>query len=231
MDKEVHVRNKPMIALVTLAAFTQMACYNTYFITKTELRKLESSVEQKETVTVYGDCPEGTTAVIPADRPLYAQAEGAGEAPAEETATDASTEAPAEAATEEAPADDAAAEAPAEAAPVADAAEGAEGEAAPAGTVPAGCTEVKVSTNNALNIVTNDGEEKRVTPFNFIMSGGQLVSPEYNLLEGLDDIAGAEVTEFSTWKTVGTVVGVSAVAIGTFVAISVLAGESSGFSN
>jgi hypothetical protein len=212
---------KRIVALATIAAFSQTACYNTYFITKDELRKLESSVEQEEVVTVYGDCPEGTVAIADIDRPLYAQADAAeGEEGAAETATDATTDEPA-------------AEVPADAAAEPAAAEGGEAEtdAVVASDVPQGCTEVKVSTNNALKIVTNDGEEKRVTPFNFIMSGGQLVSPEYNLLENLNDVEGAEVSEFSTWKTVGTVVGVSAVAIGSFVAISLLAGDSSGFSN
>merc|ERR1711974_34741 len=157
-------------------------------------------------------------------------ADPAAEGESAETATDASPETPAETpaeSTDEAPGDSA--ETPSEAA--ADTpAEGDAAESATASTsVPAGCTEVEVSTNNALQVVTTDGAEKRVTPFNFIMSGGQLVSPEYDLLENLNDVRGAEVSEFSTWKTVGTVVGVSVVAIGTFVAIGVLAGESSGF--
>lgn len=210
---------KRIIALATVAAFSQVACYNSYFISKGELRKLESSVDQEETVTVYGDCPGvGEASLSDGDRPLYAQAEGSEESGAEETATDAP---PAESADSAEPAAEAA-----------EADSAASGEAPLSSeTAPSGCAEVTVSTNNALKIVTQDGEELRVTPFNFIMSGGQLVSPEYDLLENLNNVEGAEVSEFSTWKTVGTVVGVSAVAIGSFVAISLLAGDSSGFSN
>lgn len=94
-----------------------------------------------------------------------------------------------------------------------------------------GCTSVPVSTANPVTVVTKEGDEYRVTPFNFIMSGQQLVSPEYDLLLPLQDVEGAEVRQFSTWKTVGTIVGVSAVAIGTFVGISVLAPDSAGFQN
>ncbi len=87
-----------------------------------------------------------------------------------------------------------------------------------------------VSTGNALNIVLETGEKERVTPFNFIMNNDQLVSPEYNMLLSMNEVQGGEVSEFSTWKTVGTIVGVSAVAIGTFVGISLLAPDGEGFS-
>ncbi|MEZ4460432.1 MAG: hypothetical protein R3E66_12050 [bacterium] len=194
-------------ALVTIAAFSQTACYNTYFISKGELEKLESTAEPKEVVEVYGDCP-GATAMLPTQT-MWAQAE---EAPAEEA-----TEAPEQPAApvEETVASDATADAT----------------VAPAAVAQDGCTLVRVSAGNALYIVKQDGEQRRVTPFNFIMSQDQLVSPEYNLLENLSDVSGAEVDEFSTWKTVATIAGVSAVAIGTFVGISLAAPSSSGFSN
>ncbi|QED26066.1 hypothetical protein FRD01_02075 [Microvenator marinus] len=204
----MFTRTQRLTAIVALAAFTQTACYNTYFITKSELEKLESSVEPKETVEVFGDCPG--VAVLDSERPAFAQAEG--EAPAE-----AGADAQAEVATD-APAD--AQEAVAE-------------EMETAGEAPSsydGCTTVQVSTANALFIKTNDGRMNRVTPFNFIMSQGQIVSPEYDLLERLDDVEGAEVDQFSTWKTVGTIAGVSILAIGTFVGISLIAPESDGFS-
>lgn len=192
--------NRKLAAALTLAAFTQTACYNTYFISKNELEKLESTAEPKEVVEVYGDCP-GETAMLPTQT-MWAQAE----VPAEN----------AEAATPEA--------AP-ETAP--EVASDATSDTPPAATNE--CTLVRVSAGNALYIVKADGDKKRVTPFNFIMSQDQLVSPEYNLLESLNEVNGAEVDEFSTWKTVATIAGVSAVAIGTFVGISLAAPSGSGF--
>jgi hypothetical protein len=90
------------------------------------------------------------------------------------------------------------------------------------------CRQIKVSATNPVSVMTKDGQEHRVTPFNFMMSKSQLVSPEYDKLLPRDNIKEAEVRRFSTWKTVGTIVGVSGAAIGTFVAISVLA-PSGGF--
>lgn len=87
-----------------------------------------------------------------------------------------------------------------------------------------------MSTANPVNVVTKSGDAYRVTPFNFMMSEQQIVSPEYDLLLSLDEVEGGEVRQFSTWKTVGTILGVSAVAVGTFVGISVLAPEGEGFS-
>ncbi len=187
--------NRKFVALVTVAAFSQTACYNTYFISKTELEKLESTAEAQEVVEVYGDCP-GEVAALPTHT-MWAQtdevpaAEPSEEAPVESTevASDVTSDAPTD---------------------------------APAVSTD-GCSLVKVSAGNALYIAKSDGEMRRVTPFNFIMSQGQLVSPEYNLLENLSDVKGAEVNEFSTWKTVATIAGVSAVAIGTFVGISLAA--------
>lgn len=189
-----------LVALAALAGVvaTQAACYNTYFIDKDELRKLESSVEPREVVEVYGDCPATTTAsryrVL--DGTMWAQNDAA---------------------------------APAEGAPAA------EGETASDATSTQvepgyeGCTKVPVSTANTLKIVLNDGEERRVTPFNFVMSDTQIVSPEYDMLESLNQVDGAEVKQFSTGKTVGTIIGVAAVSIGTFVGISLIAEEGQGF--
>ncbi|MFW6053183.1 MAG: hypothetical protein ACOC9J_00045 [Persicimonas sp.] len=68
-----------------------------------------------------------------------------------------------------------------------------------------------------------------MTPFNFMMSEQQIVSPEYDLLLSLDEVDGGEVREFSTWKTVGAIAGVSAVAVGTIVGITLVAPEPKGF--
>ena len=61
------------------------------------------------------------------------------------------------------------------------------------------------------------------------MENGQLVSPEYDTLEQLSDVEGAEVRQFSTWKTVATVVGTTIITVGAFVAIGLLADDSEGF--
>lgn len=197
------LNHKRLILLLTVVGLTQVACYNTYFIDKDELEKLESQVEQQEVVMVYGDCPKGGSAQragedaepsayrsVQLDGSMWAAADDAEPA----TASDAT---------------------------------GAK-EAAEPGR--AGCEQVPVSTANAMNVVTTGGESFRVTPFNFMMSQQQLVSPEYDLLLSLDEVEGGEVKEFSTWKTVGTIAGVSAVAVGTFVAVTLLAPEGEGFS-
>lgn len=193
------------ILLLLFAALT-MGCYNTYFVTTTELQKLESTAEPIEVVEIFGDCPQTASLdhfmhlmVAQADDDYDPLADILGDRPTDEE--EPTTDAP-----------DTRATTP----------------TTPVTATPPGCTRVEVSTANAVNILTTDGGRERVTPFNFIMSGGQLVSPEYDLLLRMQDVQGAEVSEFSTWKTVGTIVGVSAVAIGTFVTISILAPESDG---
>lgn len=183
------VRNFKWVALLLVATLTQIGCYNTYRIDKTELRKLESSVERVEIVEVLADCPEGSQAyrILEVDGSRWAQAGQGSRA----TATDAN------------------------------------------GQVEAidlrGCTLVPVSTVNALTLITTDGSRQRVTPFNFVMDDIQLVSPEYNVLIQIDQVDGAEVREFSTWKTVATIAGVSLATIGTFVGISLLAPDEQPF--
>jgi hypothetical protein len=184
-------------ALTALAMFTQTACYNTYFIEKDELRKLEASVDASEVVTVYGDC--ASTAAAPAearrgqlDGTMWAQADSADTAAPATDATATSDE--------------------------------------PVNPRPE-CTPVNISTANTVKVLTADGDELRVTPFNFIMSQTQLVSPDYDLLLPLSQVEGAEVREFSTWKTVATAAGATLVTVGAFVAISILAPADGGFAN
>lgn len=199
------LKNKRLIAIMALASFGQVACYNTYFIDKSELEKLESQVEQKEVVVVNGDCPDTSSASaedgdqktayrsLELDGTQWAQA---GEGEEATTASDATG-----------------------------AKEGAEdGESGRAG-----CEQVPVSTANPVNVVTQDGQNYRVTPFNFMMSEQQIVSPEYDLLLSLDEVEGGEVREFSTWKTIGLGASVTAVAVGTVVGIMLVAPESKGF--
>ncbi len=197
----MFLKNKRLIALLAIASFSQVACYNTYFIDKSELEKLESDVEQKEVVVVYGDCADTATA---------STSQEGGETAYKSLELDGSTWAQAEG----------------EEAATASDATGA-GESEEAGRE--GCARVPVSTANPVNVVTKSGETYRVTPFNFMMSEQQIVSPEYDLLLSTDQVEGGEVRQFSTWKTVGTILGVSAVAVGTFVGISVLAPEGEGF--
>ena len=188
-------RKMQLVALLAIAGMTQAACYNTYFIDKGELEKLESDVEQREVVTVNADCSGASASNSnQLEGTVWAQAES--EAP-DETASDAT----------------------------------ASGKAEAEASGRAGCTSVPVSTANPVTVVTESGNEYRVTPFNFMMSQSQLVSPEYDLLLSLKQVKGAEVQQFSTLKTTATIVGVSAVAIGTFVGISILAPDSGGFRN
>ena len=194
MMKSSTLRNAT--ALLALAMFTQTACYNTYFIEKDELRKLEASVDFEEVVTVYGDCAS-TAAPAEArrgqlDGSMWAQADSADTAAPATDATATSDE--------------------------------------PVNPRPE-CTPVNISTANTVKVLTADGDELRVTPFNFIMSQTQLVSPDYDLLLPLSQVEGAEVREFSTWKTVATAAGATLVTVGAFVAISILAPTDSGFTN
>jgi hypothetical protein len=92
-----------------------------------------------------------------------------------------------------------------------------------------GCPQVKVNTASPLKVVTKDGVAHRVTPFNFAMTGSQLVSPDYDLLLSINDVEGAEVQTFSGWKTGITIGGGIVAAVATFVVISLTAGEERGF--
>jgi len=187
-------RARRWVAVVTMAAFAQMGCYNTYFISKDELEKLESGVEIKQVVTVSADCERGGSVADNGETktgPKLAQAESSeGEG---ETASDAAPP------------------------------ESEEQQSSEQGS--SECTEIPVSTSNAINVVTNNGDQRRVTPFNFMMSEQQIVAPEYDLLLSLDNVKGAKVREFSTWKTVGTIAGVAAISVGTFVGLSLTSPE------
>lgn len=187
------------VALITIAAFFQTACYNRYFVTKDELEKLESGVEVQKVVTVQGDCPGSSSAREEGTRegPKLAASEGASNSSTSEEGADTKS----------------------------DASPPREGEKSSSGneaseTNRPGCSSVPVSTSNAINVVLDNGEKRRVTPFNFMMSDEQLVSPEYDLLLSLERVKGANVREFSTWKTVGMIAGVTAVTVGTFVGLS-----------
>ena len=78
------------LALVASAGLCAMStgCYNTYFIDKNELQKLQSTVEQREVVQVYADCPAGSEPEVEVSRyrsldgTMWAQ-NGAASSPAE----------------------------------------------------------------------------------------------------------------------------------------------------
>jgi len=91
-----------------------------------------------------------------------------------------------------------------------------------------GCRMVEVSATNPIEVHTREGTEYRITPFNFTLSNTQLVSPDYDLLVPRDDLEDAEVSTFSTGKTIGIIAALTAAAVGTFLAISLTAGESRG---
>lgn len=91
-----------------------------------------------------------------------------------------------------------------------------------------GCEVVGVSPTNTVNVYTQDGARHRITPFNFTLGETQLVSPDYDLLLPRDSLQGADVEVFSTGRTVAVIAGLTAAAVGTFLAISLTAGESRG---
>ncbi|MBH23873.1 MAG: hypothetical protein CMH57_05335 [Myxococcales bacterium] len=170
---------------------THAACYNTYFISKNQMEKLEAKVAQEEAVKVIVDgCDTGAAGgawVQPGDaiHAMIAEADAA--------ATD----------------DGGAAK------PAAD--EGIDPET--------GCPVVKVNTASPMYVVTNSGEKLRVTPFNFAVTDTQVVSPDYDLLVPISDVKGGEVQTFSGWKTGLMIAGVTALAVGFFVGITLQAGD------
>lgn len=66
-------------AVVCIVAFGNMACYNSYFISKPQLQKLEASVEQRSAVAVVVDGCDVAAGASPTSAlagPRMAQAEG-----------------------------------------------------------------------------------------------------------------------------------------------------------
>jgi len=79
---------------------------------------------------------------------------------------------------------------------------------------------VDISPESPLEVETIDGQSYRVTPFNFLLSESQLVSPDYDLLLNADTIQDARVREISYTKTFTLIGVVAAGVIGGFVALS-----------
>ncbi|MEL6182596.1 MAG: hypothetical protein AAFS10_26805 [Myxococcota bacterium] len=174
---------------------THAACYNTYFISKNQMEKLEAKVAQEEAVKIIVDgCDTAATGgaqLLPGDaiHAMLAEAEAA-------TTDDGSGAA---AASKPATPDDIDPE--------------------------TGCPVVAVNTASPMYVLTNGGEKLRVTPFNFAVTDTQVVSPDYDLLVPIDEVKGGEVQTFSGWKTGLMIAGVTALAVGFFVGIQLQAGD------
>ena len=197
----MSLSNLKWAALLAVFAMSQIACYNSYTIDKTELSKLEASVDRYETVEVLADCPEEAASEEEGDEEAgiytgeaYAEAD-----PSQSASGDGDMEMATDGRTKSVDHDDL-----------------------------RGCTMVPVSTVNPLNVLISDGSAQRVTPFNFVMDDVQLVSPEYDLLVQLDQVEGAEVREFSPWRTAGAVAGVTAVTAGLMTAVIIIAPDEEG---
>lgn len=158
---------KRTFAAFVILSFLNVACFNSYMISTTELEKLQAGFEAEEVEVMTEGCE--ASAVMDADTRI-AQADGTVPAPA-------------------------------------------------AGE----CEAVSVSLSNTISVHTNHGVNYRVTPFNFTLGQSQLVAPDYNLLLPRSELAGAEVQEFSTGKTIGLIVGGVVAAAGSFLLISILA--------
>ncbi len=87
-----------------------------------------------------------------------------------------------------------------------------------------GCI-VHVDGTTPLVLTTADGLTHRVTPFYFHMNERQLVSPDYGVLVDRSKVSAAEVRTLSTGRTVAMVLGIAAIAAGTFLAIQLTAGD------
>lgn len=90
----------------------------------------------------------------------------------------------------------------------------------------AGAVEVRATT--PVTLLTADGENPRVSPFNFTMNDRNLIAPDYDLLIQRQDITGAEVQEFSRGRTIGVIVGSVLAAGAAFALVSVFAPDEEG---
>jgi hypothetical protein len=83
--------------------------------------------------------------------------------------------------------------------------------------------EVEISPETPLEVRTTDGATYRITPFNFLLSETQLVSPDYDLLLPASAVTDAQVRQISLGKTLG-LVGAFVLAVGGgFAAVTFLA--------
>ncbi|MCA9546929.1 MAG: hypothetical protein KC613_21150 [Myxococcales bacterium] len=88
---------------------------------------------------------------------------------------------------------------------------------------------VVVSENTKLGVTTTGGTYRAVSPFNFTLTGAQLVAPDEDLLLGRDEIASGNVKLVSGTKTGLLVAGGVAVIVGAALFIALTAEPEKGF--
>ncbi|MDX9722900.1 MAG: hypothetical protein RBU37_19275 [Myxococcota bacterium] len=65
--------------------------------------------------------------------------------------------------------------------------------------------DVEIAPETPLEVVVDDDVQYRITPYNFLLSESQLVSPDYDLLLPAESVQYATVRETSYLKTFGLV--------------------------
>lgn len=88
---------------------------------------------------------------------------------------------------------------------------------------------VKVNWNTRLFARSQGGRKYQITPFNFKVSGNQLVASDRDLLLEINAMRHYEVQHFSTWKTVGWAALGLAAAAGMITAVILTAKSDKGF--
>ncbi len=88
---------------------------------------------------------------------------------------------------------------------------------------------VVVSENTKVGVTTTGGVYHAVSPFNFTLTGAQMVAPDEDLLLGRDEIATGNVRLVSGSKTGLLVAGGVAVLVGAVLFIALTAEPEKGF--
>ncbi len=84
---------------------------------------------------------------------------------------------------------------------------------------------VTVRGTTPVTVRTTDGETHSISAFNFVLNDQQLVAPDYDLLLARSSVESAQVYEFNKGQTYAVIGGSVLAAIGSFVAITILAGS------
>lgn len=90
-------------------------------------------------------------------------------------------------------------------------------------TVQSGEREIAMSATTPIRVVTEDGRRHSISPFNFVLSETQLVSPDYDLLLSRESLVGADVSEFAPGKTIALISTVTLAAVAGFVLLTISA--------
>ncbi|MFT4703840.1 MAG: hypothetical protein ACI81R_001533 [Bradymonadia bacterium] len=96
-------------------------------------------------------------------------------------------------------------------------------------TLPTADGEVEVSVATPITLQIADGENHRLSPFNFTMNESNLIAPDYNLLVTRSNIEGARVQQFSKGRTIALIVGSIVAAGGLFAVVTLTAPEEQSF--